>query len=155
MPKAAPPRRQAVGQRGIGYELRRAFMSLHRRLKKATATSGITPDQYIVLWVLNAHGAMIQKEIHERIDSDGNTVREILRRMVRKGWIRRTRRKGDARAVLVEITPKGEVCRQRVFSIARKLHHKALAGFTSRERDRLSEYLVRIFESLESTGEEG
>lgn len=68
--------------------MRRAFMALHRRLQGGIKRYGATPDQYVVLWVLDAWGPQTQKEIFERIYSDGNTVAQMLRRMEKKGSLR-------------------------------------------------------------------
>ena len=137
---------------GIGYHLRRTFMALHRRLKASIARNGITPDQYVILWVLNARGDLTQTEIREEIYSDGNTIAAILRRMERKGWIQRTRHERDGRAVRVRVTPKGQAMRWRIFAIAGRIHRQALRGFDARERSMLFQLLNRMFESVESDG---
>jgi DNA-binding MarR family transcriptional regulator len=134
---------------GIGYQLRRAFMALHRRLRAAIAPLGTTPDQYVVLWVLNAYGDLTQREVHELLYSDGNTVGEILRRLEARGWLRRRRDRNDARARRVSITPSGQALRRRVFGIARRFHRKALAPLSPVERDTFVAMLSRVFESLE------
>ena len=141
-----------IREMGVGYQLRRAFMALHRRLKAAIAPLGITPDQYVVLWVLNSRGGRTQREIHERIHSDGNTVGAVLRRMERKGWVRRNPDADDRRARRVRITPAGQAMRRRVFAVARRFHRKALASFGAAERDALFDSLYRLYRSLEENG---
>lgn len=137
---------------GIGYQLRRTFMALHRRLSVAIAPLGVTPDQYVILWVLNSYDELSQREIHELIYSDGNTVGEMLRRMERKGWVRRVDHPKDGRARLVQITGEGQRLRRRIFTIARRFHRQALRGFGQGERKKLIETLSRLFESLEAHG---
>ena len=137
---------------GIGYYLRRSFMSLHRKLKTAVASHGITPDQYVVLWVLDACGEMTQKEIHERVYSDGNTIAAMLRRMERKGWIRRERHSKDRRARRVRITPKGKSMRWRIYALTGRVHRQALRKFSPAERKMLFDFLNRMYESVESDG---
>jgi DNA-binding MarR family transcriptional regulator len=140
---------------GIGYQLRRTFMALHRRLKNAIAPLGVTPDQYVVLWVLNSYGKLSQREIYELIYSDGNTVGEMLHRMEKKGWVRRVRHPGDGRARQVEITSPGQDLRRRIFSIARQFHREAFRGIGHREKRKLTETLTRLFQSLERNGRSG
>lgn len=137
---------------GIGYQLRATFMAIHRRLKAAVSRHGITPDQYVVLWVLNAYGALTQREIHQRIYSDGNTIGQVLRRMERRGWITRRPDERDGRAIRVGITREGERMRRRIFAIARAFHRRALTGFGPRDRAAIVDYLVRIRRSLERAG---
>lgn len=137
---------------GVGYQLRRAFIALHRRLKAAIAPMGITPDQYVVLWVLNAHGDQTQRELLERIYSDGNTVGAVLRRMERRGWVRRSPDPADGRARRVRITADGQAIRRRVFGIAKRFHRKALAPFAAAEREALLDALAKLYQSLESNG---
>ena len=137
---------------GIGYHLRRTYMSLHRRLKTAVAGHGITPDQYVVLWVLDASGDMTQKEIHERVYSDGNTIAAMLGRMERKGWIRRERHSKDRRARRVRVTPKGQAMRWRIYALTGRVHRQALRGFSPAERRMLFEFLDRMYESVERDG---
>lgn len=137
---------------GIGYHLRRTFMALHRRLKASITRHGITPDQYVVLWVLDARGDLTQKEIRKEVYSDGNTIAAILRRMERRGWIQRTRHEADGRAVRVRITPRGQAMRWRIYADAGRIHRQALRGFTAHERKTVFEFLNRMFESVESDG---
>ncbi len=141
-----------IREMGVGYPLRRAFMALHRRLKAAIAPLGITPDQYVVLWVLNAYGDQTQRGIHERIHSDGNTLVAVLRRMERRGWVRRGTDPSDGRAQRVRITRAGQSMRRRVFAVARRFHRKALASFGASERDALFDALDRLYRSLQQNG---
>ncbi len=141
-----------IREMGVGYQLRRTFMALHRRLKAAIAPLGVTPDQYVVLWVLSSTGELTQRGIHELIHSDGNTVAEVLGRLEAKGWVRRRRDAADGRARRVSITPTGQAMRRRIFRIARRFHRKALGTLTPLERDTFLATLVRVFESLESNG---
>ncbi len=147
-----PEGERLIRAMGIGYQLRRAFMALHRPLRAAIAPLGITPDQYVVLWVLNAHGEQTQREIHERIHSDGNTVAAVLGRMERKGWVRRARDARDGRARRVRITPAGQGMRRRVFAVARLFHRKALASLGAAEREALFDALYRLYRSIEKNG---
>lgn len=137
---------------GIGYSLRRTFMALHRRLRAAIAPLGVTPDQYVVLGVLHAYGDLTQRQIHQRVSSDGNTIGEVLRRMEGRGWVLRRPDDRDGRARRVTITPTGQVLRRRILRIARRFHRRALAPLSPLECDTLLAALGRLHESLESNG---
>jgi DNA-binding MarR family transcriptional regulator len=138
-----------IREMGIGYQLRRSFMALHRRLSASARPHGITPDQYVVLWVLNAWGPQSQRELYQRIYSDGNTVVQMLRRMEARGWIRRVRDERDGRAVRVSLTAKGQALRKKIFQLARRNHELALRGFTGPEREKFIDYLFRFYRALD------
>ena len=151
-PPKPPPGELLIRRMGVGYQLRRSFMALHRRLQASIKKYGVTPDQYVVLWVLNAWGPQSQREIFERIYSDGNTVAQMLRRMERKGWVSRKTHPDDARAIRVTLTPEGEGLRKTIYALARRNHEVALAGFSPAERELFVDFLFRFYCALDGRG---
>ncbi len=133
---------------GIGYQLRRTYLRLHRVFGTATASQGITPDQYAALWVLVQQDGLTQRELTELMHSDANTVSAILRLMESRRWIRRTRHTRDRRAVCVGITPLGRRTWRRIDRLARRVRSRATVGLTRREVATLVDLLTRVYESL-------
>lgn len=134
--------------RGIGYQLRRTHLKLRRIFEAAIAPHAITPDQFVVLWVLARQDGLTQRQLCECLDSDPNTVSAMLGRMVHRGWLRRARHGEDGRANATCITPLGKQVWRRVERIAQRIRARAVSGLGPREVDTLVDLLTRVYESL-------
>jgi len=62
----------------IGYQLRRTYLRLHRVFGTATASQGITPDQYAALWVLVQQDGLTQRELTEHRHSDARSSGSLV-----------------------------------------------------------------------------
>jgi MarR family 2-MHQ and catechol resistance regulon transcriptional repressor len=70
---------------------------------------GLTTEQYAVLSVMKLLGDPIRvSDIARGLEREPNSVSMMVDRMVKVGLVRRSRDRGDRRAVYVSITSKGE-----------------------------------------------
>lgn len=86
------------------------FRALKKNIGVAKA-AGLEPRQYLLL--LNLHGIPRGKQptiktLAERLQSNHNTVVELVNRAVREGLVKRFASNKDGREVIIYITPKGQ-----------------------------------------------
>ena len=91
----------------FSMHLRRAYLSMHRRANANFARYGLTADQYVVLTALARAGSATQQDLVRRCHSDPNTVRSILLRMEKQGFVTRSPHATDGRARAVALTEAG------------------------------------------------
>jgi DNA-binding MarR family transcriptional regulator len=71
---------------------------------QSRTTGGLTPRQLAVLQVVADHEGLSQTGLVERTGIDRSTTADIVRRLVRRGWLQRRRSKKDARAYVLKLT---------------------------------------------------
>ncbi len=67
----------------------------------------LTPRQYAVLVTVSLWEGLSQTELVEKTGIDRSTLADIVRRMLKKGYLQRRRTKEDARAYAVKLTDEG------------------------------------------------
>jgi DNA-binding MarR family transcriptional regulator len=95
-----------------GFLLWQIEMCWQRAINKALTDLDLTYTQFIVLsisgWLANNHKHVYQHQVAKHSKIDRMMTSRILSSLQKKGFINRLKIDGDARAKLVELTPKGE-----------------------------------------------
>ena len=78
---------------------------------------GLTYPQYLVLLVLWEKDAQPVNDIAKRLYLETNTVTPLLKRMEAEGILTRTQGKRDARQMIVQLTPKGRLLREKLTDV--------------------------------------
>ena len=102
--------------------LRAAYLTMHRRFQRLFRTKGATADQFVLLTLLAEEDGVTQKELVRRSCSDANTITAMLRRLERRGLIRRQPHARDGRAVCVHLTDEGRALQKHLVVASRELH---------------------------------
>lgn len=90
-------------------KINRVLQQIKARHADALAEHDVTPRQvYVLMAIADAKGAPSQTDLVEVTGVDRSTVSDILRRLSRKGLIKRERSKEDARAYKLKLTPDGQ-----------------------------------------------
>ena len=96
----------------VPMRLRRAYLTVHRAAQAHFAQFGVTADQYVLLSLLAEQDGITQKELAERMCSDGNTITAMVRLLETKKLVRRRRCDADGRArhelVVTNVTIAGD-----------------------------------------------
>lgn len=69
--------------------------------------SALTPRQFAVLLTISHEEGLSQTDLVDRTGIDRSTLADIVRRILKKGLIRRRRTKHDARVYAVKLTDEG------------------------------------------------
>jgi DNA-binding MarR family transcriptional regulator len=92
----------------ILHLLRRAIQQAERVFSDEARGSDVTPRQFAVLDALSKRESVSQTELCNATGIDRSTLADIVKRLLAKGLIQRARRKDDARAYAVKLSPEGK-----------------------------------------------
>jgi len=76
------------------------------------AGTDLTPRQYTVLAVIADEEGLSQTELVMRTGIDRSTVADMIKRLVRRGWLHRRRMSSDARTYAPDAHDRRRVCAQ-------------------------------------------
>jgi len=96
------------------YTASRAMTARYRPL---LSEFGLTYPQYLVMAQLWEDGDSPVRRIGERLSLESSTLSPLLKRLEVMGFVVRRRSEQDERSVLVSVTPKGEVLRERAAEV--------------------------------------
>jgi DNA-binding MarR family transcriptional regulator len=79
----------------------------------------VTVRQGALLAAIKANPGASQTVLMRASGIDRSTLADMVKRMTKKGWVKRRRNKDDARAYIVDITPDGEKALKQAISAAK------------------------------------
>ena len=106
--------------------------------------STLTPRQFAVLKAVAGSKEPSQTVLVNETGIDRSTLADIVRRLVSRGLLSRTRAKHDARAYVVKLTTSGQAAIKRAEPAARKTDDRLLAALSVNERAAFLKALGRI-----------
>ncbi|MCB1263295.1 MAG: MarR family transcriptional regulator [Mycobacterium sp.] len=137
----------------LAADLQRVLSKLFNMLRRSDTNRGSRPDltlaQISILLTLLDSGPIRMTELaaRERVRTPTTTV--AIRRLERVGLVKRSRDPSDMRAVLVEVTPEGQV----QYNEALDARHAFLASMLGRLSDDERENLINALAPLERLAE--
>jgi DNA-binding MarR family transcriptional regulator len=132
--------------------LRAAYLTMHRRFQRLFRDEGATADQFVLLSLLTEEDGITQKELVRRSFSDANTITAMLRRLERRGLIRRQPHAHDGRAICVAITDEGRALRQRLVEASDQLHRAVEDSLPAEHRPAVLAWLHTMTLVMAQTG---
>lgn len=108
------------------FPLYAAAKELVRKYKPYLDELNLTYTQYITMMVLWEHHSMNVKELGSRLYLDSGTLTPLLKKLEAKGYITRCRCKEDERNLIICITEKGEVLKEKAANIPSEMTEKWL-----------------------------
>ncbi len=118
------------------------------REMKAHHIHGLAPSHGEILGAVMFRGPLSMTEIAKIIDKDKSTVTALVNKLIRLGYVEKTRHGTDNRFSLIAATQKGEALRPAFVSIAKKLRALSYKGLTDDERETLVRLLEKLNENL-------
>jgi DNA-binding MarR family transcriptional regulator len=125
-----------------GFLVRRLHQIHVALFARACGRFGLTPVQYSLLSALATHKAADQSTLAADIALDKTTTAGALRRLERRGLVRRAVSRADRRARLCALTRKGAAMLVRMEPHARRAHLETIATLTAAERATLLRLLT-------------
>jgi DNA-binding MarR family transcriptional regulator len=102
-----------------------------------------------VLVTVSIWEGLSQTELVEKTGIDRSTLADIVRRMLKKGYLQRRRTKEDARAYAVKLTDEGWNALKAADPLVKRVDDKILSTLASpQQRDRFLEDLNTIVNAL-------
>jgi DNA-binding MarR family transcriptional regulator len=132
-----------------GFLLRRAHQISAAVFEDACRDLGLTPAQFGVLTVLQAHPGLGQSSLARALGFDKVTVLRVLRGLQARGLVTRGPAEDNRRNVSVSLTPQGESLLQQAQKPAEKAYKRLMAPLDKHQQEQLLELLQLLTGELE------
>jgi MarR family transcriptional regulator, 2-MHQ and catechol-resistance regulon repressor len=130
-------------------KLARAMNSMTANLARHVADEGdITMSQFGVLEALLHLGPLSQGDIGQKLLLSGSNVTTVIDNLEKRGFVTRTRRRGDRRVVDVTLTESGRKLITRLFPAHARRITNLLSALTAKEQDRLGHLCRTLGKSI-------
>jgi DNA-binding MarR family transcriptional regulator len=113
----------------------------------------LTRQQYLVLTALDQHDGASQTMLVEATGVDRSTLAEMVRRMLARGLLSRSRTEKDARANIVSITPAGRRALRSAKLAVERAERQLLEPLPPTERIRFVRSLALIAAAADQFGQ--
>ncbi len=92
-----------------------------KRYNVYLAEFDLTYTQYVVMMYFWEKGSSNQKELAKTLMIDPSTLTPLLKKIEKKGYLKRERAKDDERNLIITLTDKGEALKDKVLDIPCKI----------------------------------
>jgi DNA-binding MarR family transcriptional regulator len=133
----------------VGYCLRRALARQRERFKSVFSQFEIRPIQFAVLILIRDSMPVRQAELGRAIQMKRANVVTVLDELIARGLALREPAKGDRRANIVTLTPKGVAYTKELQAAHHKLEQDVAKHLGKKNFNKLIE-LLRAFRELDS-----
>ncbi len=132
-----------------GFLLRRAHQISAAVFEDACKDLALTPAQFGVLTVLQAHPGLGQSSLARALGFDKVTVLRVLRGLQARGLVTRGPAEDNRRNVSVALTREGEHMLQQAQKPAERAYKRLMAPLDRQQQDQLLELLQLLTGELE------
>ena len=132
-----------------GFLLRRAHQISAAVFEDACKDLGLTPAQFGVLTVLQAHPGLGQSSLARALGFDKVTVLRVLRGLESRGLVTREPAVDNRRNVSVALTAEGEKVLQQAQKPAERAYKRLMAPLDRQQQEQLLELLQLLTGELE------
>ena len=132
-----------------GFLLRRAHQISAAVFEDACRDVALTPAQFGVLTVLQAHPGLGQSSLARALGFDKVTVLRVLRGLQGRGLVSRTTAEGNRRNVSVLLTPQGSALLRSAQKPAERAYKRLMAPLDGQQQEQLLELLQLLTGELE------
>ncbi len=141
--ETAPAASTYVLDEQVGFILRQANQR-HAAIFAASGMDDLTATQWAALAKLREQGTCSQNLLGRHIAMDAATVKGVVQRLIRHGYVETDPDPTDARRVVLKLSPSGEEAYLRLAETALRITRETLSPLTEDERDTLVELLKKI-----------
>jgi len=132
--------------------LRRIFRAVRLSARHAERGLGLSGAQLFVLQQLGERPAGSLNDLAERTHTHQSSVSVVVRRLVERGLVTRTRAPGDTRRVRLRLSAAGRVLLRRSRPAVQILLIEAITGLPSSHRRSLASMLERLVAEMGLAG---
>ena len=138
-----------------GFLLRRLHQIHVALFTGNCARFDVTPVQYSLMSALALRVAADQTTLANDVALDRTTVTGALKRLQKRGLIKRVASRSDRRARECRLTPAGTRVLAEMERPARQAHHDTIAALTAREQAQFIALMVQLIEAHAAANGEG
>jgi len=125
-------------------KLHRAFTSLNNRTTTNIKSFGLTYPQFSIIETLGYLGPMKISDLYNKMLYNGGNMTIVLDQLEEKEYLRRVNSKEDRRAILIELTEKGDKLYKEICPENAKHVKKLMSVLSEEELSKLSELLKKL-----------
>ena len=135
-----------------GFLIRRLHQIHVALFTEACARFAITPVQYSVMTALERERALDQMSLAAEVGIDRANAADVIRRLERRGVLRRAAGVTDSRTKICSLTPLGRRLTARMRPAVEQVHRRTVAALPPRERAAFLANLARLVEANNERG---
>lgn len=128
----------------LGYQLRRAQLTVFQNFSARLREHKVTPTQFAVLVLVGANPGLTQRALSEAVATDQSTLVSLLDRLEARGLVERRRSPHDRRYQILSLTEAGHGQREQLCQIVAAHDDELAEAFAADERADFMEYLRRF-----------
>ena len=133
----------------VGFMITRLRAAIFASVDREISPWGVSSAQAAIL-IYIAHGRGNRAaDIARDYSYDTGSMTRMIDRLVKKGLLRRVRDDADRRAMLLELTAKGQKLTERLPAVAARALNGLLRGFSRAELDQLKGLLGRMLANVD------
>jgi len=136
-------------ERSLGYWVIPVAHALERALNEELVPLGVTVRQWQVIACLILRKEACQADLARLLRIEAPTLKGILDRMERHGWIERRASPTDRRCKVVRLMPAVAPAWRPMAACARRVRRRALQGMTPRQLQTMRTTLTTVRRNLE------
>ncbi len=122
---------------------------LIKELKHFLRPYDLKASELPVLIKLIKHGdGLTQKQLLKKLPVSKSTLSKTINDLIKKGYLRKTKKSDDRRANLIYLTDKSSEIEKVIQEIHKKSEKMMLQDFDEKEREKLIHYLKKILSNL-------
>lgn len=150
------PPNQPRGQpsRTVAADIHIAYHALMRRIDRAGTDVGLSASEMFVLTAIAANPFVAITVIRGMTGLVPSTMSSLLRRLERDGLISRTQGGSDGRAVIVDVSARGQAAAQTAAAVLAEVEEELL-GYVSRGRLEGLRWVADACQAVERDGRSG
>ena len=134
--------------RSIGFLLGDSSRLLRKRFDRLARSFGMTRAQWRVIAVLRRDEGINQTAMADIMDIEPITLGRHIDRLEEAGWVERRPDPDDRRVWRIFLTDKVQPVLKEMENIAIEVRNDALVDFSSKERERFIDNLIRVKSNL-------
>lgn len=105
---------------------------------------GLVPSHGDILVALMKSERLTMKDLAQKINRDKSTVTVLVEKLIKQGYVEKTRDTEDNRIVLVTLTEKGKALKPEFEAISKDLLSVVYKDISQREKEELIKTLLKI-----------
>lgn len=121
---------------------------MQRDMQKGLEKRGLTQVRAHLIWELGARQPMTQRDLAKLLEVTPRNVTTLLDALERTGFVRRAAHPTDRRAILVSLSPMGELARERLQHEMADLANTLFSGVSPDDLDAFMRVADAVSEKL-------
>jgi DNA-binding MarR family transcriptional regulator len=121
---------------------------VRRRLSEALSPLGLSIQQYTALSVLGARGQLSNAQLAERSLVTPQSANELVKGMVKRGWVERSADPNHGRIIHLSLTAEGTAVTNQAHAAAARFEAEMLDELSTQDRQRYRQYLSASVRAL-------